>query len=469
MLANHIVTVLRRFIKDPPTNSQELLLNNLAEFTMNDDEDILLLVQGYAGTGKTTAISAFVALLLEMKIKFVLLAPTGRAAKVLAAYTDQQAYTIHKKIYRQKSAKDGLGHFVLDRNLMSRTIFIVDEASMISNENQEGSVFGSGRLLDDLIEYVYNGKGCKLMLVGDTGQLPPVGLDVSPALDDNLLHRYSESILKNNLTEVVRQREYSGILHNATLIRKRLETGNYTLPLLDLKEFHDIKRIGGDELIESISENISKYSLNDTVVINRSNKRAIRYNAGIRSSVLFHEEELVPGDLLMIVKNNYFWLQEHEKIDFLANGDIIEIVRIHQHHELYGFRFVDCTVRLSDYDLEMEVKLLLDTLYEEAPALGMEKNKQLFYTILEDYAHLKPKKKQYDSVKSNEYFNALQVKYAYAITCHKSQGGQWKSVYIDQGYITKERIDREYLRWLYTALTRATEKVYLVNFPDYFF
>ena len=209
--------------------------------------------------------------------------------------------------------------------------------------------------------------------------------------------------------------------------------------------------------------------MNDTVVISRSNKRAIRYNGGIRSSVLYHEEELVPGDLLMIVKNNYFWLQEQEKIDFLANGDIIEVIRIHKHQELYGFRFADCTVRFPDYDLEMEVKLLLDTLYEEAPALGMEKNKQLFYTVLEDYAHLKPKKKQYDSVKNNEYFNALQVKYAYAITCHKSQGGQWKSVFIDQGYITKERVDREYLRWLYTALTRATEKIYLINFPDYFF
>lgn len=469
MLENHIVAKLHKQLKEEATPSQVQLFATLSNFTLASEEDVLFIVKGYAGTGKTTAISTYVEVLEEIGWKSVLLAPTGRAAKVLSSYSGKPAFTIHKKIYRQRSSKDGFGRFALDKNLHSRTIFIVDEASMISDSNQEGSVFGSGNLLTDLLEYVYNGKGCKLLLAGDTAQLPPVGLNVSPALNKQDMKMYSDSILVEELKEVVRQKKESGILYAATIIRNRIEENNYRLPILSLQEYSDIERIGGDGLIDKIAASYDKFGINDTIVVNRSNKRANKYNQGIRNSILYREEELVSGDLLMVVKNNYYWLKDREDLTFIANGDIIEVLRIRKYIEIYGYRFADCTVRLIDYDIELDVKLLLDVLYEESPALSSQKNKEFYYTILEDYVDLKPKRKQYDSVKNNEYFNAIQVKYAYAITCHKSQGGQWKSVFIDQGYMDKNQIDREYMRWLYTALTRATEKVYLVNFPDYFF
>ncbi len=469
MLADHIASSIRARMKDTLTPSQERLVDVLAAFTLCDDDDAILLITGYAGTGKTTMLSAYVEMLGNANMKSILLAPTGRAAKVLTSYSGQQAFTIHKKIYRQKSSKDGFGKFVLDKNLHTRTVFIIDEASMISNQKQEGSVFGSGKLLDDLIEYVYNGKGCKLILVGDDAQLPPVGLDISPALAHTSLGLYSESITKEQLVEVVRQKKESGILFNATRIRHKIESGDYSLPLLTTKGYTDIERVGGNELIERISDTYDKTGISDTIIICRSNKRANKYNGGIRNSILYREEELVPGELLMVVRNNYYWLMEESGLDFIANGDIIEVVKIHRYYEMYGYRFVDCAIRLIDYDVEIDAKLMLDVLYEDAPALSSEKNRNMFYTILEDYTEIKPKRKQYQQVKSNEYFNAIQVKYAYAVTCHKSQGGQWKTVFIDQGYVPKEKVDREYLRWLYTALTRATEKVYLVNFPDYFF
>jgi exodeoxyribonuclease-5 len=469
MLTDHIASKILSQIREKPTPSQERLVEKLASFTINSNDDAMLVVRGYAGTGKTTAISAYVAMLNEMKFKSVLMAPTGRAAKVLSSYSGVQAYTIHKKIYRQRSSKDGFGRFVLDKNLHTQTVFIVDEASMISNQKQEGSVFGSGCLLDDLIEYVYNGKGCKLLLVGDTAQLPPVGLDKSPALSIDIIKIFSDSIAEDELKEVVRQKKESGILYNASILRNRIDSNNFSLPLLKLDKYDDIVRAGGNELIEAIAGSYEKFGLEQSIVVSRSNKRANKYNQGIRSSILGREEELVPGDLLMVVKNNYFWLKDDEKIDFIANGDIIEVLRIFKYEAVYGYRFVNCRVRLIDYDTEIDVKLMLDVLYEDTPALSGEKNKVMFYSILEDYSNLKSKKKQYENVKNNEYFNAVQVKYAYAVTCHKSQGGQWKSVFIDQGYITKENITIEYFRWLYTALTRATEKVYLVNFPDYFF
>jgi exodeoxyribonuclease V len=469
MLANHIVSKLSGYFKESITPSQNRLLQVLAEFTMNGEDDALLLVRGFAGTGKTTALSAYVGMLSDVKMKSVLLAPTGRAAKVFSQYSGKPAYTIHKKIYRQKSSKDGFGKFALDKNLHTRTIFIVDEASMLSDRKQEGSVFGSGSLLEDLLEYVYNGKACKLILVGDIAQLPPVGLDNSPALHAEIMTRYSDSLFQENLTDVVRQDKMSGILHNATIIRQRIDNEEYHMPLIELKEFEDIKSIDGSDLIETISDNYDQYGVEETIVICRSNKRAIKYNSGIRNAILWREEELVPGDLLMVVKNNYYWLMDEEAFDFIANGDIIEVVRIHKYQELYGYRYADCTIRLIDYNTEIDAKILLDALYEEAPALSTEKNKEMFYSILEDYSHLKPKRKQYEGVRGNEFFNAIQVKYAYAVTCHKSQGGQWKSVFIDQGYIERERIDREYLRWLYTAITRATQRVYLVNFPEYMF
>lgn len=469
MLAKHIASILLSYFKETVTPSQERMVQALAGFTMNYEDDALMVVTGYAGTGKTTLISAYVEMLNELKMKSVLMAPTGRAAKVLSAYSGHPAYTIHKKIYRQKSSKDGLGKFALDKNLHTRTVFIVDEASMISNQKQVNSVFGSGCLLDDLLEYVYNGKGCKLILVGDTAQLPPVGLDVSPALSTSNLSFYSDSIISESLIEVVRQKESSGILHNATILRQKIDQNDFSLPLLELGDFSDIKRVSGEELIETISDCYDKYGMEETTIISRSNKRANKFNSGVRQTILYREEELVSGDLLMVVKNNYFWLKEDEKLDFIANGDIVEVVRIMKHYDLYGYRFVECTVRLIDYNVEIDVKLLLDVLYEEAPALSSQKNKEMFFTILEDYAHIKTKRKQYEEVRNNEYFNAIQVKYAYAVTGHKSQGGQWKAVFIDQGYLEKDRIDKEYLRWLYTAITRATEVVYLVNFSDFMF
>lgn len=469
MLINHLTSDILSRIKEKPTLSQERLAETLAAFTMHQKDDTLLIVRGYAGTGKTTEISAYVKMLKEMSLKSVLMAPTGRAAKILTSYSGEQAYTIHKKIYRQRSSKDGFGRFVLDHNLHTNTVFIVDEASMISNQKQEGSIFGSGCLLDDLIEYVYNGKGCKLILVGDTAQLPPVGLDISPALNKNIVMLYSDNILEDELQEVVRQTKESGILHNASVIRKRIAKQDFSLPILQIGDFEDIVRIGGHDLIEMIAMSYDKYGLEETIVVSRSNKRSNQYNIGIRNSILGRDEELKAGDLLMVVKNNYFWLKDDSKIDFIANGDIIEVLRIYNYQELYGYRFADCCVRLIDFGIEANVKLILNVLYEDGPALSGEKNKELFYKILEDYTELKSKKKKYESVRNNEHFNAIQVKYAYAVTCHKSQGGQWKSVFIDQGYIEKENITIEYFRWLYTALTRATEKIYLVNFPDYFF
>jgi len=469
MLADHIASNILSKINEKPTPSQVRLVETLAAFTVNTDEESILVIRGYAGTGKTTAISAYVKMLNQMKLKSVLLAPTGRAAKVLSFYSGEQAYTIHKKIYRQRSSKDGFGRFILDMNLHTHTFFIVDEASMISNQKQEGSVFGSGCLLDDLMEYVYNGKGCKLLLVGDIAQLPPVGLEKSPALNKEILKIYSDTIIEDELSEVVRQGQESGILYNASLIRYRLEKLDFSLPLLKLDGFDDIERIGGNDLIEAIASNYQKFGLEQSIIVSRSNKRANKYNQGVRNSILGREEELLPGDLLMVVKNNYFWLKDSTEVEFIANGDIIEVLRIYKYQDIYGYRFVDCRIRLIDFDLEADVKLMLNVLYEDTPALSGEKNKEIYYKILEDYSEIKSKKKQYESVRNNEYFNAIQVKFAYAVTCHKSQGGQWKSVFIDQGYIEKEGIGIEYLRWLYTALTRATEKVYLVNFPDYFF
>jgi exodeoxyribonuclease V len=469
MLSDHIASNILSQIRENPTPSQVRLVQTLASFTVGQQDDAILVVRGYAGTGKTTAISAYVKMLNSMKLKSVLLAPTGRAAKVLSFYSGEQAYTIHKKIYRQHSSKDGFGRFELDRNLHTQTVFIVDEASMISNQKQEGSVFGSGCLLDDLMEYIYNGKGCKLMLVGDTAQLPPVGLNISPALNKEIIYTYSGSILEEELKEVVRQGKESGILYNATLLRSRLDRSDFSMPLLKIDGFEDIERIGGNDLIEAITTSYQKSGLEQTIVVSRSNKQANKYNQGIRNSILAREEELVPGDLLMVVKNNYFWLKDNPKVEFIANGDIIQVVRIYKYQELYGYRFADCRVRLIDFDTEVDTKLMLDVLYEDTPALSGEKNKEIYYSILEDYSDLKSKKKQYEAVRNNEHFNAIQVKYAYAVTCHKSQGGQWKSVFIDQGYVDKENISIEYLRWLYTALTRATDKVYLINFPDYFF
>lgn len=465
MLSNQIISKLTKVLNVEPTISQVELFKQFANFTIEQNRKEILIVKGYAGTGKTTSLSSYVKVLKSFGFKVVLMAPTGRAAKVFSAYSGEQVYTIHKKIYKQKSTKDGFGKFVLDKNLASNTIFIVDESSMISDQRAENNIFGSGFLLADLIEYVYNDKNCKLILAGDVAQLPPVGLVMSPALDCSVIEQSVKNTTEVELTHVVRQDLLSGILKNATLLREKLRSKDFNIPLFSLGNCSDIVTIGGNEIIENITESYRKSGIGETLIICRSNDRANRYNQGIRNQILGREEEISPGDLLMVVKNNYFWLKEYPAADFIANGDIIEIKKVHKYKQMYGFRFARCTVKLVDYEIEIETDLLLDALQSKSAALSMEENKNLFYSILEDYADLKPKKKQYDSVRDNEYFNALQVKYAYAVTCHKAQGGQWKEVYIDAGYIKPGSIDLEYLRWLYTAITRATEKVYLMNFP----
>ncbi len=469
MLKIQLASLIINELENNPTKSQEKLIDILSDFVINREKDKVVIVKGYAGTGKTTTISALVKTFRKLKIKSVLLAPTGRAAKVLTSYSGEIAWTIHKKIYRQKSSKDGFGEFVLEKNMHTNTYFIVDEASMISNQPAVISLFGSGRLLDDLIKYVYNGSGCKLILIGDTAQLPPVGISDSPALDNKKLESYGLHTEYVELTEVLRQAMDSGILYNATNIRTNISSNIVKFPEFSISGFDDIISIGGSELSEEISIAYDKYGIHESLIICRSNKRANKYNQGIRNQILSYEEELVPGDILMVVKNNYFWSYESEDIDFIANGDIIEVLRIYKYYDLYGFRFADVTIRLIDYNIELDVKIILDTLTVDSAAMSNEDNKRLFNAVMEDFPDIKPKKRRYEKVRNNEYFNALQVKYAYAITCHKAQGGQWNTVFVDQGYITEDMIDIEYLRWLYTALTRATKRLYLVNFSDRFF
>lgn len=466
MLINQILSKLLKSLAHEPTASQLELLKNLASYTLEDFDNTILQVRGYAGTGKTTALSAYVKVLKEFGVKVVLMAPTGRAAKVFSVYAGNSALTIHKKIYKQKSSKDGFGRFELEKNLHSRTIFIIDEASMISNEYSDGNIFGSGQLLNDILEYINSGKECKLIVVGDIAQLPPVGLDVSPALERKIINVYGYDLLTIELTDVVRQSEDSGILNNATLLRRKITENNLSLPFFSVKGYKDIIKLNGADLIEKLSDAYNETSVEETLVICRSNKRANKFNQGIRNQILWREDELAPGDLLMVVKNNYFWLNEYPDADFIANGDIVEVMKVVSYKDLYGFRFANCVIRLVDFNLEIETLLLLDSLHSESASLSNEQNRELFYSILEDYTDMKPKKKQYESVKNNEYFNALQVKYAYAVTCHKSQGGQWKQVFVDAGYLTREMVNKEYLRWLYTAITRATEKVYLLNFTE---
>ncbi|RXQ90418.1 DUF2075 domain-containing protein [Ancylomarina salipaludis] len=471
MLKKHISLSICQELKFEPTADQKHAIDELSDFLTSSQNDSLFLLKGYAGTGKTTLVSALVASLSKMEIKTVLLAPTGRAAKVLSHYCGHNAHTIHKKIYRQKSLTDGFGIFNLDRNLSRDTIFLVDEASMISNYSNEASAFGSGCLLDDLIDYVSAGVNCRLILIGDVAQLPPIGIDVSPALDPKELEScYNLTVKEVVLTQVLRQAEESGILKNATELRRMLDENESGYPKLETQRFPDIVRISGAELIEEISSAHYKYGLEETMVLSRSNKRANQYNQGIRNSILYREDEITVGDYLMVVKNNYFWTADVKEIDFIANGDIVEIVRIGKYVELYGFRYVEVSVRFPDYkDLELDTLIMLDTLNIESASLTSEDNKKLFFTISEDYADIHSKKKRFEKVRNNKFFNALQVKFAYAITCHKAQGGQWRAVFVDQGFINEDMLNREYYRWLYTALTRATEKLYLVNFKKEFF
>jgi exodeoxyribonuclease V len=453
-----------------PTDDQSDALKKIALYICDNNNDVIFLMTGYAGTGKTSVISSIVKTLDSLRMRSVLLAPTGRAAKVLASYSGRQAFTIHKKIYRQKSSKDGLGSFSLDRNLHKNTFFIVDEASMVSNSSGDSSLFGSGKLLDDLIEYVYSGTDCKLILVGDTAQLPPVGSTLSPALDPASLGGYGFGLISCELRQVVRQSETSGVLMNATRVRLQVAETNLVHPSIDCINYKDTIRITGEELIDEISSAYGTCGMEGTIIVVNSNKQANRYNQGIRNRIFFREEEISPGDMVMVVKNNYFIIDEDEDgAGFIANGDIAEVKKIRKYEERYGFHFADMVLKFPDYNLEIESKVMMDVLHLDTPALPSEKNKELYQSILADYLNIKNRRKQFEAVKNNPYFNALQIKFAYAVTCHKAQGGQWERVFIDQGMFNRNDISIDYLRWFYTALTRSTDRVYLVNFAEDFF
>lgn len=469
MIHSHIENILVRNLGHKPTDDQLNAIKQLSAFIVLNSNDSIFLLTGYAGTGKTSLINAIVTTLAGFKFKSVLLAPTGRAAKVLASYTGRPSYTIHKHIYRQKGSSDGMGRFELDRNLHKDTFFIVDEASMISGEMTDSSVFGSGRLLDDLIEYVYRGRDCKLILVGDTAQLPPVGSSLSPALSSSDLGMYGFNIEAAELKDVVRQSRDSGILMNATMIRKQVTESSLEIPRFKVTDYEDIYRITGETLLEEIESAYSYCGTDGTVIIVNSNRMANRYNQGIRNRILYREDEISSGDMIMVVKNNYFWVSEEEELDFIANGDIAVIKKIGSFEERYGFRYADMTLDFIDYSLELEVKVMLDTLGSETASISSEQNRSLFETVLEDYSDLSTKKKRTEAVKNDPFFNAMQIKFAYAVTCHKAQGGQWERVFIDQGMFNRKEPSADYLRWLYTAVTRATDKLYLVNFADDFF
>lgn len=458
-----------------PTSCQENLLRKVAEFVTSDDDDILI-VNGYAGTGKTTAISSVINTLKEFRTKCVLLAPTGRAAKVLSSYAGQPAFTIHKHIYRQKSVGgDGFGQFTLAPNKDKETLFVVDEVSLIgidTGQQQSTGSFGSGNLLDDLISFVRSGVECKLILIGDAAQLPPVGLEASPALLKDYMAMMG-GVSFTELTTVVRQQQESGILHNATLLRQmitELDASPGVVSLADIgletEGFDDVERITGSELIEKISDAYSAYGEDDTIVLCRSNRRAIKYNLGIRSTIQFKEERLVRDDKLMIVKNCYQFLEGIKDMSYIANGDIAKLQKISKFEDRYGLHFAEARISFPDYDdQEIVAKVILDTLESESASLTYEQSNMLYQGVNEDYSHIKTKKKRYEAVREDKYYNALQLKYANAVTCHKSQGGQWRCVFIDNPF-WQDELTIDDLKWLYTAITRATEKVYLVNFRD---
>ena len=453
-----------------PTDDQSAALGKIASYICENNNDVIFLLAGYAGTGKTSVISSVVKTLDMLRIRSVLLAPTGRAAKVLASYAGRQAFTIHKKIYRQKSSKDGMGSFMLDRNLHRNTYFIVDEASMISNSSYEASLFGSGKLLDDLIEYVYSGTDCKLILAGDSAQLPPVGSSLSPALDASALGEYGFALVSSELRQVLRQSEASGVLVNATRVRLQIAENDLIHPEIDCMNFKDVIRLSGEELIDELSASYGTCGMEGTIIVVNSNKQANRYNQGIRSRIFFREEEISPGDMVMVVKNNYFLVEDDEEgPGFIANGDIAEVRKIRKYEDRYGFRFAEMSLYFSDYDFEVESKVMIDVLHLDTPALPADKNKELYQNILSDYLHLTTRRKQFEAVRKDPWYNALQIKFAYAVTCHKAQGGQWERVFIDQGMFNRNDITIDYLRWFYTALTRSTDRVYLVNFSEEWF
>lgn len=472
MDVSHFYSLLKSDFPHTVTYKQDMALKLMAQFVLSEEKSETFLLKGYAGTGKTTLIGTLVKNLWKAQKSFVLLAPTGRAAKVISNYSGKQALTIHKKIYMPKSEGVGKVTFSLQKNKARNVIFIVDEASMIPDINQDSRLFENGSLLDDLMHYVYSGHGCKLLLIGDTAQLPPVKLDISPALEQRTLeNHYNKEVISLELDEVLRQQKESGILYNATRIRDALDSGFFDSFKINEANFPEVIRPSdGQEIMDAIQDSYDTHGNEDTVIIVRSNKRANLYNQNIRERILFREEELSAGDFLMVVKNNYFWVKPHSEAGFVANGDIIEVLEIFAIKELYGFRFAEVSIRMVDYPnmKPIETVLLLETLTSETPSLSYEDSNKLYEEVKKDFADIKSNYKRFLSIKNNKYFNALQVKFSYAITCHKSQGGQWNTVFIEQPYLPNG-IDKDYLRWLYTAMTRAKERLYLLGFKNEFF
>lgn len=466
----NIKVLLEQHFDKIPTAQQQDVFALLQQFLSAKNGDECFLLKGYAGTGKTTLISALVKVLPKAGLRSVLLAPTGRAAKVISAYSGKKAFTIHKRIYRKKDASSPDMNFVLAENLSENTLFIVDEASMISDQSSD---FSRQSLLEDLISYVYNTKNCRLILVGDTAQLPPVGSVDSPALDSKILRdNFLLDVFTYELTDVVRQESKSGILFNATNVRELIRTEENVFPNFIVNGFPDTYRMTGEKLIEGLNYAYDKFGMDNTLVICRSNKNANLYNQNIRNRILYREEELSAGDYIMVVRNNYFWLPPDENnAGFIANGDIGKIRKVRTVQEEYGFRFAEVLLQLLDYpEAEpLHCKVMLDTLYTESPNLPAADSKRLYETVMEDYSDLHNKRLKHMEIKKNPYFNALQIKFAFAVTCHKAQGGQWDAIFIDQGYLTEEMLNTEFLRWLYTGLTRATKELFLVNFSDEFF
>ena len=468
MIASELSHQIQSTLGFPPTAEQLAAIDMFARFATDYDERAVMVLSGSAGTGKTTVAGAIVRTLTRLGQKVMLLAPTGRAAKVFSLHSGHAAFTIHRKIYRQKAFTGDMSGFLLNDNLYRDTFFIVDEASMVSNNQGGEASFGSGRLLDDLVHFVYAGTNCRLMLIGDQAQLPPVGELESPALQPDFLAGYGLRPYHNVMNEVLRQSQQSGILYNATVVRQMITHDEATaLPVIQFHGFADICMVPGDELIERLDGSYSEVGTDETIVVTRSNKRANIYNQGIRGSVLGREEELSTGDMLMVVRNNYYWMEKEKgPIEFIANGDRAKVLRVRNYRSFYGFRFADVLLSFPDYDqYELSATVVLDSLLSESPALTREQNERLFEGVLADYADVPLKHDRMEKVRGDAHYNALQVKYAYAVTCHKAQGGQWEHVYIDQGYMTDDMVTPDYIHWLYTAFTRASSKLFLVNWP----